>query len=166
MHNEQAVNATIIQRIDFIEKQHEYATASEASSTFSKFSQQEFKDSAIQVNLEHHKLITEMFRTLDDIFETHVAFRKMSVTLEELTTKREQDSKAYDDIMDWKRYMKYGIENITILNSFQLKKVRTVLRSSLDLCQYIYKGQYIYLQLRFLFACDLCTIKVLKEFIQ
>ena len=57
---------------------------------------------AIQVNQEHHELITEMFRTLDDIFETHVVFGKMSFTLEEKMTKREQASKAYDDILDSK----------------------------------------------------------------
>ena len=47
-----------------------------------------------------------MFRTLDDIFETYVVFDKMSVTLEEQTTKRQQASKAYDDILDWQMYMK------------------------------------------------------------
>ena len=70
-----------------------------------------------------------MFRTLDDIFETHVVFGKMFVTLEEQTTKREQDSKAYDDILDWKRYMKDRPKGITILSKFHLKKVRTVLHA-------------------------------------
>ena len=88
---------------------------------------------AIQVNQEHHELITEMFRTLDDIFETHVVFGKISVTLEEQTTKIEQASKAYDDILDWQMYMKDRPENITILGSFQLKKIRTVLSAWLNL---------------------------------
>ena len=69
-------------------KQCEDATASAASSTFFWFSQQEFQDLAIQVNQQHHGLITEMFMTLDDIFETYVAFEKNSITLEEQTTKR------------------------------------------------------------------------------
>ena len=68
-----------------------------------------------------------MFMTVDDIFETYVAFDKMSITLEEQTCKRQQASKAYDAILDWQRYMKDKPENITILGSFQLKKVRTVL---------------------------------------
>ena len=80
--------------IVMLEKQCEDATSSLASSSFSKFSQQEFKDLAIQINQEHHELLTELFNTLDDIQETHVAFEKMSVTLEEQTTKREQDFKA------------------------------------------------------------------------
>ena len=87
---------------------------------------------AIQVNQEHHDLVTEMFRTLDDIFETYVAFDKLFVTLEEQTYKRQQASKAYDDILDWKRYMKDKPQGITTLSSFQLKKVRTVLRAWLN----------------------------------
>ena len=78
-----------------------------------------------------------MFRTLDDIFETRVAFRKMSATLEEQTAKREQNSKAYDDILDWKWYMKDRLENITILSSFQLNKVIIVLHAWLDLNEMI-----------------------------
>ena len=57
----------------------------------------------------------------------------MSVVLEEQVEKREQASKAYDAILDWQRYMKDKPENITILSSFQLKKVRTVLRDWLNL---------------------------------
>ena len=80
--------------------QCEDATGSASSFAFFRFSQQEFQYLAIQVNQEHHDLITEMFRTLDDIFETYVAFDKLSVTLEEQTYKRQQASKAYDDILD------------------------------------------------------------------
>ena len=76
----------------------------------------------MQVNQEHHDLIAEMFRTLDDIFETYVSFDKMNVVLEDQVSKREKDSKAYDVILDWQRYMKDKPENITILSSFQLKK--------------------------------------------
>ena len=57
----------------------------------------------------------------------------MDVVLEDHMEKREKVSKAYDDIVDWQRYMKHKPENIIIVNSFQLKKVRTVLCSWLDL---------------------------------
>ena len=88
---------------------------------------------AIQVNQEHHDLITKMFRTLDDISETCVSFDNISVTLETQIASREQASKSYDAIVDWQRYMKDRPEGITILNSFQLKKVITVLRAWFDL---------------------------------
>ena len=116
-----------------LEKQCEDATASAASSIFSRFTQQEFKELAIWTNQEHHELLTELFQTLNDIFETHISFRNMSFILEDQVAKREQASKAYDDILDWKRYMKDKPENIIILSSFQLKKVRTVLHAWLDL---------------------------------
>ena len=61
---------------------------------------------AIQTNQEHHELVTELFKTMDDILETHVDFGKMSVTLENQVFKREKSSKAYDDILDWQRHMK------------------------------------------------------------
>ena len=77
LHNEQAVNATISHMIAFLEKQCEDAT----SYTFSKFSQQEFKDLSINTNQEHHELLNELFNTLNDIMKTHVAFGKMYVTL-------------------------------------------------------------------------------------
>ena len=57
----------------------------------------------------------------------------MVVVLEDHVEKREKASKAYDEIVDWKRYMKDKPENIIILSSLQLKNVRTVLRSWLDL---------------------------------
>ena len=69
--------------------------------------------------------------------ETHVAFGKMSVTLEEHVAKREQASKAYDDLLYWQRYMKDRPEDITILSSFQLKKFGTVLCACLDLNEMI-----------------------------
>ena len=69
--------------------------------------------------------------------ETHVSFGKMSVTLEEHAAKREQASKAYDDILGWQKYMKDRPEDITILSSFQLKKIRTALRAWLELNEMI-----------------------------
>ena len=137
MHDEQAINATNAQRIAILEKQCEDATASAASAAFSKFSQQEFKDLDIQINQEHHELLTEFFNTLNDIMETHVAFGKMYVTLEEQTDKRHQDYKAYEDIVDWNMYIKDQLEDITILINFQLKKVRAVLRAWIDLNEMI-----------------------------
>ena len=57
----------------------------------------------------------------------------MAIVLEDHVEKREKDLKAYDDIVDWKRYMKDKPENIIILSNFQLKKVRVVLRAWLDI---------------------------------
>ena len=51
-------------------------------------------------------MISELFQNLDDIFETHIAFGKMSIVLEDQVEKREQASKAYANILDWKRYKK------------------------------------------------------------
>ena len=86
--NGKAIKATITQRIALLEKQAKDATASATSSAFSKFSQQEFKDLAINTNQEHNELLTKLFNTLNDIMETRVSFGKMSVTLEEQETKR------------------------------------------------------------------------------
>ena len=72
----------------------EYATASAASSSFSKFSQEEFKEIAIKTNREHFDFVCELFRNLADIFETHTVFDKMLVVLEDLIEKRKQASKA------------------------------------------------------------------------
>ena len=33
---------------------------------------------ALQTNREHHDLVNELFKTLDNTFETHVTFDKMS----------------------------------------------------------------------------------------
>ena len=57
----------------------------------------------------------------------------MSVVLEDQVEKREQASKYPDSILDWKRYMNDKPKNIIVLNSFKLKKVRTVLSAFLDL---------------------------------
>ena len=80
---------------------------------------------AIRTIKEHYELITDFFQTFNDIYETHIDFGQMSVVLEEQVEKREKASKAYDDILDWQRYMKDKPENIIILSSFQLKKVKT-----------------------------------------
>ena len=97
---------------------YEDATASKCSSLFSRFSQEEFKELAIRTNQEHYELITDLFQTLNDIYETHIAFGQMSIVLEEQVEKREKSSKAYDDILDCQRYMKDKPKNIIILSSF------------------------------------------------
>ena len=84
---------------------------------------------ALKTNQEDYELISELFKTLDSIFETHLAFDKMSATMEDQVERREKDSTAYDDVVDWKRYTKDKPNNFTILSSFRLKKVRIILRA-------------------------------------
>ena len=81
LQNENNENSIITQRIASLEKESEDATSSAASSVFSRFTQQEFKELAIKTNQQHHELISELFQTLDNIFETHIIFGNMSVVL-------------------------------------------------------------------------------------
>ena len=53
--------------------------------------------------MERHDWVYELFKTLYNIFETHVAFDKMFIVLEDLVEKRQQASKAYDEVIDWQR---------------------------------------------------------------
>ena len=57
-------NTTLVQKVAVLERQNEDANASVASSSFSKFSQEEFKELAIGTNREHYDLICELFKTL------------------------------------------------------------------------------------------------------
>ena len=91
-------NATLVQKFAVLERQNKDATTSAASSSFSKFSQEEFKELAIQTSREHYdlvcelfktNLVCELFKTLDDIFETHMVFHKMYVVLKDLIEKRQ-----------------------------------------------------------------------------
>ena len=100
LQRENNANATLVQKVALLEKQYEDATASAASSLFSNFSQEEFKEIALRTNREHHDLVRETFKYLDKIFETHVTFDKMSVGLEDLIEKRKQSSKANDEVTD------------------------------------------------------------------
>ena len=70
------------------ERQCEDSTASAGSSSYFKFSQEEFKELAIRTKREHYDLVCELFKTLADIFETHMVFNKMSIVLEDLIEKR------------------------------------------------------------------------------
>ena len=133
LQRERDVNVTLVQKVALLERQCEDATASAASSSFFKFSQEEFKDLASLTNKEHHDLICELFKTLDNIFETHMVFEKMSVVLEDLVEKRQQASKAYDKVIDWQRYMKDKPDNVTLFTNLQLKNVRIILRAEEDL---------------------------------
>ena len=45
-------------------------------------------------------MVYELFKTLDNIFETHMVFDKMPVVLEDLVEKRQQALKAYDEVVD------------------------------------------------------------------
>ena len=53
---------------------------------------------AIQTNMENHDFVCDLFKTLDNIFETHITFDKYFVSLEDLVEKRQQASKDYDDV--------------------------------------------------------------------
>ena len=140
LQREKNGNATLVQKVALLERQYEYATTSAASSSFSKFSQEEFKDLSIRTNREHYDLVCELFKTLADIFETHMVFDKMSVVLEDLIEKRQQASKAYDEVTEWKRYMKDKHDNITLLTTFQFKGARTILRAWEDLDDIVAKA--------------------------
>ena len=74
-------------------------------------------------------MVYELFKTLDNIFETHMVFDKMYVVLEDLVEKRQQASKAYDEVVDWQRYMKDKPDNVTLLTNFQFKRTRIILRA-------------------------------------
>ena len=81
LQKENTTHATFAQKVVLLEKQCEDATASATSYSFFKFSQEESKDLALQTNREHHDLISELLKPLDNIFETHVTFDKMSFAL-------------------------------------------------------------------------------------
>ena len=83
-----------------LERLCEDAIASAASYSYSKFSQDEFKELAIRTNKENYDLVWELFKTLDNIFETHMVFEKISIVLEYLVEKRQQASKAYDEVIE------------------------------------------------------------------
>ena len=50
LQREKTTNATLVQKVFLLEKQYEDATVSAASSLFSKFSQEEFKELALWTN--------------------------------------------------------------------------------------------------------------------
>ena len=52
-----------------------------------------------------------------------MSFDKMPVILEDLVEKRQQASKAYDEVTDWKRYMKDKLDNVTFLTNFEFKSL-------------------------------------------
>ena len=62
-----------------------------------------------------------------------MVFDKMSIVVEDVVDKRQQASKAYDEVVDWQRYMKEKPDNVTFLTNFQLKRIRIVLRAWEDL---------------------------------
>ena len=78
-------------------------------------------------------MVCELFKTLDNIFETHMVYVKMSVVLEDLVEKRQKASKAYDKVIDWQSYMKEKQDNVTFLTNFHLKRIKVILRAWEDL---------------------------------
>ena len=62
-----------------------------------------------------------------------MVFGKMSVVLEDLVEKRQQASKAYDEVVDWQRHTKDKPDNVTLLTNFQFKRIKTILRAWDDL---------------------------------
>ena len=88
MQKEKNDNVTLVQKVALLERKYEDATASATSSSFSKSSQEEFEYFSIKTNKKHYDLVCELFKTLVDIFETHMVFDKMFVVLEELIEKR------------------------------------------------------------------------------
>ena len=83
LQRERTINVTLAKKVELLVKEIEDATASAASSSFSKFSKEEFKELTIRINRENYCLVCELFKTLDNIFETHTVFDKMSVVLED-----------------------------------------------------------------------------------
>ena len=99
LHRENTTNGTLVQKVALLERQYEDATTSATSSSFSKFSQEEFKELAIQTNREDHDLVSELFKTLDNIFETHMTFDKISIVLEDLVENMKRGNKLQSTMM-------------------------------------------------------------------
>ena len=76
LQREKVFNVTFVQKVALLERQCVDATVSATSSSFSKFSQEEFKKLAIRTNKEHYDLVCELFKTIDNIFETHMVFAR------------------------------------------------------------------------------------------
>jgi hypothetical protein len=87
--------------------------------------------------VEHHKLLDELFSSLNNIQETYNVFEKLSVILEQQIKKRQQASKAIDDIVDWKRHIKDKLEDIPVLDSFKFKRIRTSLDAWQNVCEIV-----------------------------
>ena len=81
LQREKNDNATLVQKVVVLERQIEDATASAASYSFSKFSQEELKELAIRTNREHYYLVCELFNNLDDILRLTWCLKKCLLLL-------------------------------------------------------------------------------------
>ena len=77
------------------------------------------------------------FEGLNEIQETYNAFENQYDLLYDHNQRRKEESKAYDNLVDWKRYMKERPEYVPILDKIKLRRIKISLESWETVCELV-----------------------------
>ena len=73
---------------------------------------------------ELHKVMVSLFEGLNEIQETHNAFELQSDILHDHNTRRKEATKAYDNLVDWQKYIKDRPKYVSFIDKIKLRRIK------------------------------------------
>ena len=82
-----------------------------ATSSFSKFTGEEFKHLACRIHDDFHQEMVSMFEGFNETQELYNAFERQSDILHDHNRRRNEATRAFDNLVDWQKYIKDILED-------------------------------------------------------
>ena len=79
-----------------------------------------------------------LFEGLNEMKETNNSFEWQSNLIYDHNQRRKEATKAYDNLVDWKRYIKERPEDVTILDKIKLRRIKISLEYWENVCESLY----------------------------
>ena len=78
-----------------------------------------------------------LFEGLNEIQETYNAFEHQYDLLYDHNQRRKEETKAYDNLVDWKRYIKDKPKDVPILDNIKLRRIKISLEYWENVCELV-----------------------------
>ena len=119
----QEMNVYYIGKITSLEQQLKNSQFLSVASSFSKFSKEEFKELALKIHEDHKNLFVQLFEGLNDIHETYNYFEIPYDVLYDHNQIRNEETKDIEDVLDWKKFIKYKPKNVLVLDKIKIIRI-------------------------------------------
>ena len=87
-----------------------------STSSFSKFTGEEFKQLACKIHDQFYQGMVNLYKGFNEMQELYNSFEHQSEVLHEHHKRRQEETKAYDHIIEWHKYIKDRPKDLPILD--------------------------------------------------
>ena len=112
------------QKITTLEEQLKDFQFVSVTSSFSKFTEEYFKQLAYRIHDDLYQRMVSLFEGLNEMQETYNALERHSNLLHDHNRRRNEETRAYDTLVGWKKYIKDRPDDLPVLDKGNLKRIK------------------------------------------